>query len=244
MEGHKPPTESEPSANLAKALIACSLPASTDSAWYPDFDTTSHMTNDPEGVDTPSLYSGDERDQVTGVVLGVGRCENGLYVLQQHHHALASIILSDKTRVTRPRSKHNAIDYHFVRELIANGSLKSKQSSTDVCSSKSIESNLFPSREKSITGDLLMLMREFFWGTAAISSSSMNLHKLSCMCSAANKHEQDPAFVSEAKASVNQHAGVAGDSSQPLKKEDQVGQGNCGNGGGGCVVEVEAALAS
>ncbi|KAF9685380.1 hypothetical protein SADUNF_Sadunf03G0048500 [Salix dunnii] len=58
-----------------------------------------------------------------------------------------------------------------------------------------------------------------------------------------DKHEQDPAFLSEAKASVNQHAGVAGDSSQPLKKEDQVGQGNCGNGGGGCVVEVEAALA-
>jgi hypothetical protein len=26
--------------------------------------------------------------------------------------------------VTRPRSKHIAIDYHFVRELIANGSLK------------------------------------------------------------------------------------------------------------------------
>ena len=26
--------------------------------------------------------------------------------------------------VTRPRSKHIAIDYHFVRELVANGSLK------------------------------------------------------------------------------------------------------------------------
>jgi len=26
--------------------------------------------------------------------------------------------------VTRPQSKHIAIDYHFVRELIANGSLK------------------------------------------------------------------------------------------------------------------------
>ena len=26
--------------------------------------------------------------------------------------------------VTQPRSKHIAIDYHFVRELIANGSLK------------------------------------------------------------------------------------------------------------------------
>jgi hypothetical protein len=26
--------------------------------------------------------------------------------------------------VTRPRSKHIAIDYHFVRELVANGTLK------------------------------------------------------------------------------------------------------------------------
>ena len=52
------------SANLAEAFSACSLPASSDSAWYPDSGATSHMTNDPEGVDTPSLYSGNERVMV------------------------------------------------------------------------------------------------------------------------------------------------------------------------------------
>jgi hypothetical protein len=40
------------------------------------------------------------QDWVTRVVLGVGRCENGLYVLQQHHHALASIVSSNKLRVS------------------------------------------------------------------------------------------------------------------------------------------------
>jgi hypothetical protein len=33
-------------------------------------------------------------------MLGVGRCENGLYVLQQHHHALASIVSSNKLCVS------------------------------------------------------------------------------------------------------------------------------------------------
>jgi len=123
------------------------------------------MTNDPEGVDIPAVYSGNERvmvgngqslsishtgfvstlvpnsplllsnvlvvpsitkkfisisqltkdnncwviffysgfiiqDRVTGVVLGVGRCENGLYVLQQHRHALASTVSSNQLRVS------------------------------------------------------------------------------------------------------------------------------------------------
>jgi len=123
------------------------------------------MTNDPEGVDIPAVYSGNERvmvgngqslsishtgsvsalvpnsplllsnvlvvpvitkklisisqltkdnncwviffysgfiiqDRVTGVLLGVGRCENGLYVLQQHHYALASTVSSNKLRVS------------------------------------------------------------------------------------------------------------------------------------------------
>ncbi|KAG6750920.1 hypothetical protein POTOM_045435 [Populus tomentosa] len=35
-------------------------------------------------------------DRVIGVVLRVDRCENGLYVLQQHYHAFASIVSSNK----------------------------------------------------------------------------------------------------------------------------------------------------
>ncbi|CAK7356421.1 unnamed protein product [Dovyalis caffra] len=35
-----------------------------------------------------------------------------------------------------------------------------------------------------------------------------------------DKHEPDPAFLAEAKSSVNQSAGKVGDSSQSLKKED------------------------
>ncbi|KAG5228904.1 VACUOLAR ATPASE ASSEMBLY INTEGRAL MEMBRANE PROTEIN VMA21 [Salix purpurea] len=35
-----------------------------------------------------------------------------------------------------------------------------------------------------------------------------------------DKHEPDPAFLAEAKASVSQSAGKVGDSSQSLKKEE------------------------
>lgn len=36
----------------------------------------------------------------------------------------------------------------------------------------------------------------------------------------ASKHEPDPAFLAEAKASINQSAGEADDPSQANKKED------------------------
>ncbi|CAK9168010.1 unnamed protein product, partial [Ilex paraguariensis] len=39
-------------------------------------------------------------DQVTRVVLGVGKCENGLYVLDQNHHAFASVVSSNKLRAS------------------------------------------------------------------------------------------------------------------------------------------------
>lgn len=123
------------------------------------------MTHDPEGVDVPAVYSGNERvmvgngqslpisrigsvstlipksslllsnvlvvpcikknlifinqltkdnnccvtfsssgftiqDRATRVVLGVGKCENGLYVLDQNHHAFASIVSSNKLRAS------------------------------------------------------------------------------------------------------------------------------------------------
>ena len=56
-------------ANLAEAFTACSIPDSNDSAWYPDSGTTSHLTNDPEGVDVPAVYSGNEQ-----VMVGNGQC--------------------------------------------------------------------------------------------------------------------------------------------------------------------------
>ena len=42
------------------------------------------------------------QDRVTRVVLGVDRCENGLYVLDQNHHALVSIVSSNKPCVSVP----------------------------------------------------------------------------------------------------------------------------------------------
>ena len=149
------------SANLAEAFAACSIPDSNDSEWYLDFGATPHLTNDPDGVDVPTIYSGNEwvmvsngqslsishtgsistlvpqsslflsnvlvvpgikkklisisqltkdnnccvifspsgftiQDRVIRVVLGVNKCENGLYVLDQNHHALASIVSSNK----------------------------------------------------------------------------------------------------------------------------------------------------
>ncbi|RVW37367.1 hypothetical protein CK203_087703 [Vitis vinifera] len=45
-------------------VLACSIPDSNDSEWYPDSGATSHLTNDPEGVDVPVVYSGNERVMV------------------------------------------------------------------------------------------------------------------------------------------------------------------------------------
>ena len=155
------------STNLAEAFVACSIPDSNEFEWYSDSGATSHLTNNPKGVDVPAVYSSNERvmvgngqslsishtgslstlvpqsslflsnvlvvpgikkklisisqltkdnnccvifspsgftiqDRVTRVVLGVGRCENGLYVLHQNHHALASIISSNKSCVSVP----------------------------------------------------------------------------------------------------------------------------------------------
>ncbi|GFZ05452.1 hypothetical protein Acr_17g0010240 [Actinidia rufa] len=52
------------SANLAEAFAACLISDSNDSNWYPDSGATSHMTHDPEGVDVPAIYSGNERVMV------------------------------------------------------------------------------------------------------------------------------------------------------------------------------------
>ena len=51
-------------ANLAEAFTACSISNSNDSEQYLDFGVTSHLTNDPKGVDVPAIYSGNERVMV------------------------------------------------------------------------------------------------------------------------------------------------------------------------------------
>uniref|UniRef100_A0A6N2L1Z6 Uncharacterized protein n=1 Tax=Salix viminalis TaxID=40686 RepID=A0A6N2L1Z6_SALVM len=88
------------SANLAEAFSACSIQELNNPEWFPDSGATSHMTNTPEILDDSAEYTGNERvmDRATGTVLGIGRCENGLYVLDQHHHALVSILSAHKTR--------------------------------------------------------------------------------------------------------------------------------------------------
>ncbi|GFS35858.1 hypothetical protein Acr_00g0042540 [Actinidia rufa] len=55
---------SQNSANLAEAFAARSILDSNNSDWYPDSSATSHMTHDPEGVDVPVVYSGNERVMV------------------------------------------------------------------------------------------------------------------------------------------------------------------------------------
>lgn len=52
------------SANLAKAFSTCSILDPVNTAWYPDSGATSHMTHDPDGVDTLVAYSGNERVMV------------------------------------------------------------------------------------------------------------------------------------------------------------------------------------
>ncbi|KAL6348693.1 hypothetical protein AAG906_019427 [Vitis piasezkii] len=48
---------------------------------------------------SPLLLSNVLVDRVTRVVLGVGRCENGLYVLDRRHHALVSTTSSPRASV-------------------------------------------------------------------------------------------------------------------------------------------------
>lgn len=52
------------SANLAKAFSTCSILDPVNTAWYPDSGATSHMTHDPDGVDTLVAYSGNEHVMV------------------------------------------------------------------------------------------------------------------------------------------------------------------------------------
>ncbi|CAK9133598.1 unnamed protein product [Ilex paraguariensis] len=59
------------STNLDEAFAACSIPDSND------FDCI--------------------QDRVTRGVLRVDRCENGMYVLDQNHHALALVVSSNKS---------------------------------------------------------------------------------------------------------------------------------------------------
>jgi len=70
------------SANLAEAFTTYSTPDSNDSPWYPDFGATSHMTNDPEGVDVPVVYSGNER-----VMTG-----NGQYLSISHFSSVSTFV--------------------------------------------------------------------------------------------------------------------------------------------------------
>ncbi|RVX04648.1 Retrovirus-related Pol polyprotein from transposon RE1 [Vitis vinifera] len=61
----KPSTASaSKSSPSSPAFATYSIPDSNDFEWYPDSGATSHLTNDPEGVDVPVVYSGNERVMV------------------------------------------------------------------------------------------------------------------------------------------------------------------------------------
>jgi len=75
------------------------------------------------------------QDRVTGTVLGVGRCENGLYVLNQHHHALVSLLSAHKPRASAQlwHTRLGHPNYRIISSLSRLGSI--------LCSNRSLPNN-------------------------------------------------------------------------------------------------------
>ncbi|RVW27169.1 Retrovirus-related Pol polyprotein from transposon RE1 [Vitis vinifera] len=113
------------SANLAKAFSACSIQDFNDSEWFLTlFLAISHTGSISSLVpSSPLLLSNVLVDRVTRVVLGVGRCENGLYVLDRRHHALVSTTSSPRASVRLWHTRLGHPHYRTVASLSKLGSI-------------------------------------------------------------------------------------------------------------------------
>ena len=78
----------------------------------------SQLTKDNNCLVTFSSSGFTIQDQVTRTVLGVGRCENGLYVLDRYHHALMSTAFPSPQASVRLWHAHlGHPNYHTVASL-------------------------------------------------------------------------------------------------------------------------------
>jgi len=72
-------------------------------------------------------------------VLGVGRCENGLYALDQHHHALVSLLSAHKPRASAQlwHAHLGHPNYHIISSLSRLGSIlysnRSLPNNSNIC---------------------------------------------------------------------------------------------------------------
>jgi hypothetical protein len=79
------------------------------------------------------------QDRVTGTVLGVGRCENGLYVLDQHHHALVQLLSAHKPRASAQlwHARLGHPNYRIISSLSRLGSIlysnRSLPNNSNIC---------------------------------------------------------------------------------------------------------------
>ena len=55
------------SAHLVEAFSACSTQELNNLEWFPDSGATSHMTNNPDNLNDPAPYFGNERVMVGNV---------------------------------------------------------------------------------------------------------------------------------------------------------------------------------
>ncbi|RVW74886.1 Retrovirus-related Pol polyprotein from transposon RE1 [Vitis vinifera] len=83
----------------------------------------SQLTKDNNCCVTFSSSSFTIQDRVTRVVLGVGRCENGLYMLDRRHHALVSTTSSPRASVRLWHTRLGHPHYRTVASLSKLGSI-------------------------------------------------------------------------------------------------------------------------
>ncbi|RVX23684.1 Retrovirus-related Pol polyprotein from transposon RE1 [Vitis vinifera] len=83
----------------------------------------SQLTKDNNCCVTFSSSGFTIQDRVTRVVLGVGRCENGLYVLDRRHHALVSTTSSPRASVRLWHTRLGHPHYRTVASLSKLGSI-------------------------------------------------------------------------------------------------------------------------
>ncbi|KAL6334726.1 hypothetical protein AAG906_021385 [Vitis piasezkii] len=83
----------------------------------------SQLTKDNNCCVTFSSSGFTIQDRVTRVVLGVGRCENGLYVLDRRHHALVSTTSSPRASVRLWHTRLGHPHYRTIASLSKLGSI-------------------------------------------------------------------------------------------------------------------------
>ncbi|KAJ9552360.1 hypothetical protein OSB04_016405 [Centaurea solstitialis] len=87
-------------ANLAQAFHEKCNVHDNSSDWFVDSGASAHMTPSTATLDSSMPYTGNDHNRRTKDILARGRCDNGLYVLEQGHKALMAGLKSNRLRAS------------------------------------------------------------------------------------------------------------------------------------------------